>query len=88
MSELDVKGGGQMMKVRYFDLATGGAEHILNGNSYLGSIDNLYKTMLDLDCSRYLWSPDLKDMLVKTPLAYQFILRNKILQIDEVLLSN
>nr|KYP37976.1 hypothetical protein KK1_040809 [Cajanus cajan] len=66
----------------------GGVEHMLNGKSCLGSIDNLYKSVLDLDCYRYLRSPDLKEKLVKTPIAHQFKLHNNILPIDEMPSSN
>ncbi|KAJ1389613.1 hypothetical protein SESBI_38130 [Sesbania bispinosa] len=62
----------------------GGVEHMLNGNTCLGSIDYLCKSMLDLDGNTYLTSPDIKDKLVNSQLAHQFKLRNQILPIDEV----
>lgn len=66
----------------------GAVEHMLKGNCFGGSIDNLYKSMLDLDPHRYFRSPDLKDKLVKSLLAHQFKLRNHILPIDEVAASD
>ncbi|KAK7395982.1 hypothetical protein VNO78_16638 [Psophocarpus tetragonolobus] len=62
----------------FLTLPLGGVEHMFNGDSCLGSIDNLYKSVPDLDNS-YLRSPYIKDMLLKTSLACQFKLRNKIL---------
>ncbi|CAL0302653.1 unnamed protein product [Lupinus luteus] len=62
----------------------GGVEYMLNGNSCLGSIDNLYKSVVDLDCKKYLKSLDLKDNLVKSRVAQYFKLKNQILTIDEV----
>ncbi|KAK7256844.1 hypothetical protein RIF29_30376 [Crotalaria pallida] len=66
----------------------GGVEQMLKGNSCLGSIDNLYKSMVDLDCYRYLKSPEVKDKLVNCLLAHQFKLKKQILPIDEVLTSD
>ncbi|KAJ1437333.1 hypothetical protein SESBI_03660 [Sesbania bispinosa] len=66
----------------------GGVEHMLDGKSCMGSIDNLYKNILDLDCNTYLTSRHLKDKLVKSQLAHQFKLHNQILPIDEVPTSN
>ncbi|XP_057425787.1 uncharacterized protein LOC130719160 [Lotus japonicus] len=59
----------------------GGVVYMLDGKCCLGSIDNLYMSVLDL--YRYLRSFDLRDQLLKSQLAYQFKLRNQILPIDE-----
>jgi hypothetical protein len=57
----------------------GGVEHLLKGNSCGSSIDNLYKSIVELDSDTYLRSSDLKDKLVKSKLANQFKLRNQLL---------
>lgn len=62
----------------------GGVEHMLKGNSCGSSIDNLYKSILELNTDIYLKSYDLKDKLVKSKLAYQFKLRNQLLPFDEM----
>jgi len=62
----------------------GGVENMLNGNSYMGSIDNLYQSISVLDRSKYLRSSYVMDMLLKTPLAHQFKISNQMLPIDEV----
>ncbi|KAE9592022.1 hypothetical protein Lalb_Chr19g0124841 [Lupinus albus] len=60
----------------------------MKGNSCLGSIDNLYKSLVDLEGQNYSKSlPSLKDKLVKTHLVQQFKLKNQILQFDEVPIS-
>ena len=61
---------------------------MLNGNSCLGSIVNLYNSMVDLDGCKYLRSHDLKGKLVKSRLGHQFKLNNQILAIHEVPTSN
>ncbi|KAE9618130.1 hypothetical protein Lalb_Chr03g0042911 [Lupinus albus] len=66
----------------------GRVENMLKGNSCLGSIDNLYNSIVGLDSYRYLKSPDLKDMLVKSRLAQHFKLLNQIFPIDEVPIVN
>ncbi|KAK7256851.1 hypothetical protein RIF29_30388 [Crotalaria pallida] len=66
----------------------GGMEQMLKGNSCLGSIDNLYKSMLDLDGCKYLRSFDLKDKFVNYRLAHQFKIERQILPFDEVPTSN
>ncbi|XP_061339645.1 uncharacterized protein LOC133286268 [Gastrolobium bilobum] len=68
----------------FFTFPLGGVEHMLNGNSCLASIDNLYKSIIDLDPCIYLRSPDLKDKLVKPQLAHKFKLNNQMLPFDEV----
>ncbi|CAL0304451.1 unnamed protein product [Lupinus luteus] len=65
----------------------GGVENMMKGNTSLGSIDNLYKSLVDLDGNKYLKSPSLKDKLVKARLAQQFKLQNQLLPIDEVPIS-
>lgn len=73
----------------YLTFPLGGVEQILlKGNSCLGSIDNLYKSIVDLDEYRYLRSPDLKGKLIKAGVAHQFKLQMQILPIDEVPTSN
>ncbi|XP_061339646.1 uncharacterized protein LOC133286269 [Gastrolobium bilobum] len=62
----------------------GGVEHMLNGNSCLGSIDNLYNSIIHLDPNRYFRSFDLQDKLVKSQLAHQFKLNNQMLPFEEV----
>lgn len=62
----------------------GGVENMLNGNSYMGSIDNLYQSISVLDRSKYLRSSYVMDMLLKTPLAHHFKISNQMLPIDEV----
>jgi hypothetical protein len=61
----------------------GGVEHMLKGNSCGSSIDNLYKSIVELDSDTYLRSSDLKDKLVKSKLANQFKLRNQLLPFEE-----
>ncbi|CAJ2670648.1 unnamed protein product [Trifolium pratense] len=61
----------------------GGVEYMLNGKSYMGSIDNLYQSISVLDHCNYLRSPDLVDKLNKSRLAHQFKICNQILPIDE-----
>ncbi|CAL0326387.1 unnamed protein product [Lupinus luteus] len=60
-----------------------GVEFMLGGNSCLGSIDNLYKSILVLDPLKDFKSPNLKDKLVKSRIAQHFKLQNQILPIDE-----
>ncbi|CAL0302654.1 unnamed protein product [Lupinus luteus] len=62
----------------------GGVENMLKGNSCLGSIDNLYNSILDLDSNKYLKSSNIKDKLVKSCVAQHFKLQEQILPIDEV----
>ncbi|CAK8541824.1 unnamed protein product [Lathyrus sativus] len=62
----------------------GGVEHMLKGNSCGSSIDNLYKSILELDSDTYLKTSDLKEKLVKSKLAHQFKLRNQLLPFDEM----
>ncbi|OIW01207.1 hypothetical protein TanjilG_10368 [Lupinus angustifolius] len=71
----------------FMTLPLGSVEHMMKGNSCLGSIDNLYKSLVDLDGHKYLKSPSLKDELVKTHLTQQFELHKQKLQIDEVPIS-
>jgi hypothetical protein len=42
-----------------------GAWHMLEGLSYVSSIDNLYNSMIELSSDRYLMSQDLKKKLLK-----------------------
>ncbi|CAL0302655.1 unnamed protein product [Lupinus luteus] len=44
----------------------GGVHNMLKGNSCLGSIDNLYNSIVDLDSNKYFKSLNLKDKLVKS----------------------
>ncbi|KAK7256855.1 hypothetical protein RIF29_30395 [Crotalaria pallida] len=60
---------------------------MLKGKSCIGSIDNLYKSLHDLN-KKYFRSPDLKDKLVNYQLAHQYKLQKQILPIDEVPTSN
>ncbi|KAK7256842.1 hypothetical protein RIF29_30374 [Crotalaria pallida] len=66
----------------------GGVVQMLKGKSCMGSIDNMYKSMGDLDCYRYSKSPELKDKLVNSRLAHQFKLKKQILTIGELPTSN
>ncbi|KAI5429663.1 uncharacterized protein LOC127127521 isoform X1 [Lathyrus oleraceus] len=61
----------------------GGVVRMLGGNSSLGSIDSLYKTILDLDGYKYLVSSEVKNRLVDPCIAPQFKLSKQILQIYE-----
>ncbi|MCH89682.1 DUF674 family protein, partial [Trifolium medium] len=61
----------------------GGVEYLLKGNSCDSSIDNFYKSIVELDSDTYLRSSDLKDKLVKSKLAHQFKLRNQLLPFEE-----
>ncbi|KAK7256840.1 hypothetical protein RIF29_30371 [Crotalaria pallida] len=72
----------------FLTIPLGRVEHMLKGNSCLGSIDNLYKSVVDLESNSYLRSGDLKDKLVKSQLAHQFKLQRQILPIDEAPSSN
>ncbi|CAL0303312.1 unnamed protein product [Lupinus luteus] len=62
----------------------GAVEDMLEGKSRLGSFDNLYKSILVLDPLKDFKSPNLKDNLVKSPLAQHFKLKKQILPIEEV----
>ncbi|KAK7256850.1 hypothetical protein RIF29_30387 [Crotalaria pallida] len=62
----------------------GGVEQMLNGNSGLGSIDNLYKSMLDLDGNEYMRSLDIKDKFFNYRLAHQFKIKSQIYPIKEI----
>ncbi|XP_045797803.1 uncharacterized protein LOC123891988 [Trifolium pratense] len=61
----------------------GGVEHMLKGNSCDSSIDNFYKSIVELDSDTYLRSSDLKDKLVKSKLAHQFKLCDQLLPFEE-----
>lgn len=61
----------------------GGVVRMLGGNSSLGSIDSLYKSILDLDGYKYLVSSEVKNRLVDPCIAPQFNLSKQILQIYE-----
>ncbi|WJX81931.1 hypothetical protein P8452_64751 [Trifolium repens] len=61
----------------------GGVVRMLGGNSSLGCIDSLYKSILDLDGYKYLMSNEVKNKLVDPCIAPQFKLSKQILQIYE-----
>jgi hypothetical protein len=61
----------------------GGVVRMLGGNSSLGCIDSLYKSILDLDGYKYLMSHEVKNKLVDPCIAPQFKLSKQILQIYE-----
>ncbi|CAL0304452.1 unnamed protein product [Lupinus luteus] len=68
-------------------LPLGSVEHMLKGNSSLGSIDNLYRSLVDLDTHKYLKFPSIKDKLDKTDFTKQFEFQKKQWPIDEVPIS-
>ncbi|KAL5058099.1 hypothetical protein RYX36_029703 [Vicia faba] len=63
-------------------------EHLINANSNMGSIDNLYKFIVVLGRCKYFRFPDLKEMLLKTELAHKFKICNQVFPIDEARACN
>lgn len=59
----------------------GGVLHMLEGNSSLECIDNLYKSVAKLSPDMYFVSPNVKEKLYKPLVAAQFQLSNQILPI-------
>ncbi|MCH80899.1 DUF674 family protein [Trifolium medium] len=59
----------------------GGVLHMLQGISFLNSIDSLYKSMTELSSDRCLKSPELKKDLTNPHIYKKFELRNQILPI-------
>ncbi|KAJ7961312.1 DUF674 family protein [Quillaja saponaria] len=67
----------------FLTIPLGGVLHLLDGRSTLGSIDNLYKSIRDLDSNRCIVSWEVKSMLLNPPVAFKFKCNNQILPILE-----
>ncbi|KAL7087073.1 hypothetical protein ACP275_13G042900 [Erythranthe tilingii] len=61
----------------------GGVECLLDGDTCLKSIDNLYTSVVDLFDDKYLVSPDIKKKLVKPKLPQGYMSKNQILPLSE-----
>ncbi|WJX76458.1 hypothetical protein P8452_59874 [Trifolium repens] len=70
------------MLISFLTFPLGGIVKKLKGNCSLGSIDRLYKSIVDLDENRYFKSEKAKSRLVDPPVALQFKLNQKILPIQ------
>ncbi|PNX54525.1 hypothetical protein L195_g048145, partial [Trifolium pratense] len=71
------------MLVSYLILPLGGIVRKLKGNCSLGSINKLYKSIVDLDENKYFKSAKAKSRLVDPEVAGQFKLNQKILPIQQ-----
>lgn len=60
----------------------GGVEHLCGGSACLNSIDNLYRSIANID-DKYLVTPDMKTGLVKPKLRHGYIPENPILPLTE-----
>ncbi|TKY65910.1 tyrosine/DOPA decarboxylase [Spatholobus suberectus] len=65
-----------------FIFFTGGMVHLMEGCSSMGSVDGLYKGIVDLD-ENYWTTKEVKKKLVEPGLAPQFILSNQLLPIHD-----
>ena len=61
----------------------GGVTRMFGGNCSLGSIDSLYRSILDLDENQYFVTKEAKNRIVNPHLAPHFKLRNQILPIRQ-----
>jgi len=68
----------------FLTLPLGGVLHMLEGNSSLGCIDKLHKSISELSPDRYLRSQRLKEELANPKCATQFTISGQILPIGEV----
>ncbi|XP_058741698.1 uncharacterized protein LOC131614086 [Vicia villosa] len=66
----------------FLSLPLGGVMRILRGNCSIGNIDSLYKSIVDLDETKYFISKETKNRLVDSRLSPQFKLSKQILPID------
>lgn len=63
-------------------LPLGGVEHLFGGYACFNSIDNLYRSIVDID-DKYLATPDMKTRLVNPKLPHGYIPENPILPLTE-----
>ncbi|CAJ1803025.1 unnamed protein product [Sphenostylis stenocarpa] len=68
----------------FLTLPLGGVLHMLEGNSSLGCMDQLHKSISELSPDRYLRSQRLKEELVNPKCAPQFTISDQILPFSEV----
>ncbi|XP_012841425.1 PREDICTED: uncharacterized protein LOC105961715 [Erythranthe guttata] len=61
----------------------GGVECLLGGNACLKNIDNLYKSVANINGDKYLVTQDMKNRLVKPKLLHGYISGNPILPLSE-----
>ncbi|MCH94955.1 DUF674 family protein, partial [Trifolium medium] len=67
--------------ISFLTFPLGGVVRMFGGNCSLGSIDALYKSILDLDEKIYFVTQEAKNRIVDPHLAPQFKIRNQILPI-------
>ncbi|KAK7395225.1 hypothetical protein VNO78_15773 [Psophocarpus tetragonolobus] len=60
--------------LRFLTLPLGRVTHMLGGNSSLGCVDELYKSIVDLDENKYFTSEDVKNRLLNGDVAQHFTL--------------
>jgi hypothetical protein len=69
----------------FLSFPLGAVVRVLGGNCSIGNIDSLYKTIFDLDETKYLVSKEAKNRLVHPHLASQFKFSHKILPVESAL---
>jgi hypothetical protein len=69
----------------FLSFPLGAVVRVLGGNCSIGNIDSLYKTIFDLDETKYLVSKEAKNRLVDPHLASQFKFSHKILPVESAL---
>ncbi|KAL3830439.1 hypothetical protein ACJIZ3_019241 [Penstemon smallii] len=58
-------------------------ERLLGSNTWLGSIDNMYKSLSNLNADKYLKTPDAKGWLLDPKIPPNFLSKNQIFPISE-----
>lgn len=62
----------------------GSMEELLGGHSSLKCVDNLYKSVGDLNVDRFMGSNNLKEMLLSPKLPLGYLCKNQVLDVKEV----